>query len=74
MKITKGFKKVRELVSERGKYVANCNSCRMFYQGEDDAEECCHNNEVTKFDMVEEENKSFCTFWSCERGDKIEKD
>lgn len=66
-KFTKGFKGVRDIVSEKGKYVANCNSCVCFYQGGEDAEECCHNNEVTKYDMCYDTNKTYCSFWNCER-------
>lgn len=72
MKIKKGFKDIRKLASDRGKYIASCRSCISYGYCEVEKIERCMNNEVTEFDMVVEETREFCTFWRCERRDENE--
>jgi hypothetical protein len=62
-KLKRGFTPLRKVMSDKGKFVASCDSCKFFFR-EDGEEEYCHNPNVTKFDMQEVGNRIFCTFWS----------
>ena len=59
-----GFGQLRKILSEKGRYVADCNSCKFFYKDNEGEEEYCHNSNVTKFDMQNVGERIFCTFWS----------
>ena len=64
-KLSRGFKNVRKKINEtKGtiRSVRSCASCDYFFIG-DDGEEICHNSAVTSFDITEEENKTYCTFY-----------
>ena len=58
---SRGFNQFRKLVRDKpstAKYVANCQSCKFL-----NANDECTNNNVTQYDIVEEEGKTFCAFW-----------
>lgn len=64
--IKKGFKAFRSTIKDDNKklrQIRACSSCLYQHKSEDDHEEICHNNSVTPFDMVEEGNVKYCTFW-----------
>lgn len=67
--LKRGFKPLRKQMRDKGKYCADCRSCRHFYAEEGDKEDVCHSSSVTKFDMVYETNRTYCIFWEPE-GDK----
>jgi len=52
LKDTKGLKSIRD-----------CNNCFYMYSDGESKEEYCHNNGVTSYDMCEESNKKYCTFY-----------
>ncbi len=65
-KLTRGFKDVRKKINAtKGsiRSVRSCASCKYFYDG-GDGEETCHNSGVTPFDITEEDNKTYCTFYT----------
>jgi hypothetical protein len=65
--VKRGFKAFRNTYKDDAralKRLRNCDTCKFQYQDEDTREEVCHNNNVTKFDMVQEENKTYCTYWT----------
>lgn len=58
---SRGFNQFRKSVRDKqymAKSVANCKSCKYL-----DGDEVCTNSNVSKFDMIEEENKTYCNFW-----------
>ena len=67
--VKRGFKNFRKNVTSnqnRLRQIRSCTSCK-YYHEEDDSdsnEEICHNNAVTSYDMVEEGNVKFCSFWT----------
>lgn len=73
--IKRGFKAFRSATQKKIgslKTMRNCQSCVSFYADKPGAEEICHNNSVTKFDMTTEDSgKSYCTFWSPPGRDKL---
>lgn len=57
----RGFNQFRKQVRDKSttaRQVANCKSCKFF-----NAKEECTNSNVTSFDMVQEEHRTYCTFW-----------
>ncbi|AEZ50492.1 hypothetical protein F400_gp045 [Bacillus phage BCD7] len=42
----------------KAKHVANCQSC-VFFNDDDE----CENTSVTEWDLVKEENRTYCVFW-----------
>ena len=58
---SRGFNQFRKNVRDKqyiAKSVANCKSCRYL-----DDEGVCGNPSVSKFDLIEEEHKTYCNFW-----------
>jgi hypothetical protein len=66
--IKKGFKAFRNNVKDDNRKLQslrNCKSCKYLYKDDDVAtEEVCHNNSVTSYDMVDDGNIKYCTFWT----------
>ncbi len=66
--IKKGFKAFRNNVKDDNRKIQslrNCKSCKYLYKDDDVAtEEVCHNNSVTSYDIVEDGNTKYCTFWT----------
>lgn len=66
--IKKGFKAFRDNVkgdNRKLQSLRNCKSCKYLYKDDDVAtEEVCHNNSVTSYDIVEDGNIKYCTFWT----------
>lgn len=63
--VKRGFKHFRNTIKNNPKAIKNirsCTSCMYFY--EDDLGECCHNNSVTKFDVVEDGERVYCSYWT----------
>ena len=57
----RGFNAFRKQVRDKSmmaRNVANCKSCK--YLNSDDV---CTNSNVTQYDLVEEENRTFCNYW-----------
>jgi hypothetical protein len=56
----RGFNSFRKHVEKKGnsRYFASCQSCKFH-----DDEEGCQNNEVTAFDVVKEEGRTYCAYW-----------
>jgi hypothetical protein len=57
----RGFNQFRKQVRDKkgtARQVANCLSCKFYTK-----EEECNNPNVTEFDMVYEDHRTFCTFW-----------
>jgi hypothetical protein len=57
----RGFNQFRKQVRDKAhmsRNVANCKSCKFFNSDEE-----CTNPNVTEFDMVKEESRTYCTFW-----------
>lgn len=57
----RGFNQFRKQVRDKqgtARVVANCQSCQFF-----NADEECTNGQVTKYDMVYEDSKTYCNFW-----------
>lgn len=63
MKLTKGYKNVREKVINTSRYTKECGNCRFFYQTEEDEEELCQNSNVLKYDICVEGERVYCSFW-----------
>lgn len=64
--VKRGFKAFRKTVDKddrKLRAIRNCNNCKYEYSDEGEKEEYCHNNSVTKFDMVDDGTKKFCTYW-----------
>lgn len=47
----------------RAKYIASCASCTHL-----GTEDICTNNNVTSFDILSVEGRTFCPFWRPEQG------
>ena len=60
----RGFKPIFRKLMKRSKYVMGCESCRYFYKGKGDDEELCQNENVTEWDMVNNERTIYCTYWT----------
>lgn len=57
----RGFNAFRKQVRDKqttARVVANCQSCK-FLNHEDE----CTNNNVTEYDMVHADNKTYCNYW-----------
>lgn len=63
MNFTKGYKTVRDRISNGSKYTMSCYNCNYFYQDFDDTEEVCQNPEVLKYDMVVTPTNIYCNRW-----------
>lgn len=62
-----GFNQVKKEVSKTQsslRSARSCKSCTYYYDTPDEDIETCHNNAVTEFDYIQEDNKSYCCFWS----------
>lgn len=58
----RGFNSFRKTVRDKpttSRHVANCMSCKFFNS---DSE--CTNPNVTQYDMVVEDHKTYCSFWT----------
>ena len=65
-KLGRGFKAFRKEVKDtqyKLKNIRDCRSCNYYYEDTGGDEEYCHNNAVTSYDLVNDENKSYCSFW-----------
>lgn len=65
--VKKGFKAFRNNIKDDNrklKQIRNCNTCKYLFKDPDSKEEICHNNSVTSYDMVNEGNIKYCTFWT----------
>lgn len=57
----RGFNQFRKTVRDKpssAKYMADCKSCKFLNQNDE-----CTNSNVTSYDMVTTEEKTYCTFW-----------
>lgn len=70
-----GFNQFRKTVRDKPaltRNVANCLSCKFLnHEGE------CTNSNVTLYDMVQEDHRKYCSFWSSydyDNGRKNKKD
>lgn len=57
----RGFNQFRKTIRDsslKARLVADCKSCKFFNSKDE-----CTNGEVTSFDMVQDGNKTYCTFW-----------
>jgi hypothetical protein len=57
----RGFNSFRKQVRDKsnmGRQIANCQSCQFLNRNDE-----CNNPNVTEYDMVREENKTYCTFF-----------
>lgn len=63
MKLTKGFKPIREKVVKSARYMRACDNCKYFYQTPEDEEEVCQNSNVLEYDICVDGNRVYCTFW-----------
>lgn len=64
--VKRGFKAFRsEVKSDKNalRRLRNCKTCKDLYPEEGEKEEVCHNNSVTKFDMVHDGTLTYCTYW-----------
>ena len=58
-----GYKAVRKRMNEYRRGLMSCQTCNFFYQGENDDYDVCHNNNVTRFEVVETEFGTTCSLW-----------
>lgn len=56
-------KKVLRKLQDSSDYIANCYSCRHFSN-----DNICTNPNVTSFDIIKKEGRTYCYFWEIERG------
>ena len=63
LKLTRGFKPIRDHVSSTSRYLSACNNCMYFYQTDDDDEEVCQNNQVLEFDICTDKDRVYCCYW-----------
>ena len=61
--IGRGFAPLRENLQKKAKYVRHCNSCKHYYQTEEDDEEMCQNNHVLSYDVVMDGANIYCCYW-----------
>ena len=57
----RGFNQFRKVVRDKAgtaRAVANCKSCQYL-----NANDECTNPNVSKYDIVEEDNKMYCVYW-----------
>lgn len=59
----KGYGFVRKKMNEFHRGLMSCQTCNYFYQGDNDEYEVCHNSNVTEWDMVNAETRTFCSLW-----------
>lgn len=59
----RGFSEVREKVNKSNKFIRSCYNCEFYYQAPGDKDECCQNQNVTKYDLVVTENNICCSYW-----------
>lgn len=62
----RGFKAFRDEVKDtqyKLKNIRDCRCCSFYYEDNNEDGEYCHNNSVTSYDLVTDENKNFCSFW-----------
>lgn len=60
--LKRGFKAFRSNAKSNSgtlKRIRSCKSCKFY-----DDIELCTNNSVTKFDYIEEDNNSYCCYWT----------
>lgn len=62
----RGFKAFRDEVKGtqyKLRNIRDCKSCASFFEDTEGDEEYCHDSSVTSYDMVNEDNKTYCSFW-----------
>lgn len=71
-KLSRGFNSFRKNMKAGKKNFQSrsCKSCTYFYSNSESEEESCHNNGVTPYDMVDEGNNQFCSFWTPQWSEK----
>lgn len=66
--IKRGFKPFRKQIEGNNSALRNireCKTCKYFNKPEEEKEDVCTNNAVTKYDMTyEESGKTYCTYWA----------
>ncbi|MBO8161080.1 MAG: hypothetical protein H0Z24_05540 [Thermosipho sp. (in: Bacteria)] len=58
-----GWKFVREKVNNNPQFFRNCNNCRYYYQLEGEDEEYCQNEKVLEYDIIVENDRTYCLYW-----------
>ena len=63
MKLSRGYKDVREKLKKNPKFTMCCTNCTYYYKCSGDKEEVCQNDNVLKYDMVVSDNRIYCLRW-----------
>lgn len=58
-----GYGFVRKRMREYPRGMMSCQTCNYFYQDENDDYEVCHNQNVTRFDIIDTEFGTTCSLW-----------
>ena len=61
--IKKGFNLINNHIKNKEAFIADCKSCDYFYADRGKKEEYCHHNGVTKFDMCQVNERTYCIYW-----------
>lgn len=54
----RGFKHFTKHIDGKEKYIASCTSCADW-----DDKEGCQNPNVLAYDMIDEDNRTYCNYW-----------
>jgi hypothetical protein len=65
--ITRGFDGVIKNSASKRRFIATCDSCKFFYSERGAEDEFCHNGNVTDYDMVYTEDRTYCGYWELGR-------
>ena len=64
MSFERGFNVSRKKAKKGIKYLRSCFNCNYFYKAVGDEDEVCQNPNVSEYDLVVDNNRVYCTYWS----------
>lgn len=65
--LERGFKALHKRYNENKRKMSNikdCQSCQSYFADNEEDKEYCHNNSVTEFDIIIDNNRTYCVYWS----------
>lgn len=61
--LERGYGKSRERVEKSVRFSRSCFNCEWYYKTMEDDEEVCQNQDVTKYDVIFDGNRVYCSYW-----------
>lgn len=60
---TKGYDDIKSKTKRAFRFMRMCDNCKYYYKDEGDEEELCQNPNVLKYDIVIDDNRTYCSYW-----------